>query len=593
MKIFGTVKNSDSKEPIPKAKVILRIGESKLAVVYSDSEGRFEYESAEGFRDENLVCRVEKGGFEPLELTQRIRRSEIAFQIELVPEEEPIELKIRLRDEKKNPLKNVKVSLEFDGKTIGVGVSDKNGILSIKLSPDFEGKRINYKVELKGFEIYQGEVELEKKETSCEVILKSVPKPSPVRGFLRTAGGILAVAGLAFLAHHFWPKPIPAYPVIHYFRVEPLAITGGESAHLSWRVTGARGVRIWPGVGQVETTGSKEVFPEETTRYVLVAENDAGKKEQRVLVSVRASIPKRAEIPGISRFSVTPSRIRKGESATLSWETSGAETVMIRPGIGRVNLSDTRVVTPEETTTFRLVAINEEGKRISEEATVEVIPLSFRVTELGLKADRGIYEGKCPQRVSFGGWITTNGKGTALYRFVRSNETKSDIKNLFFPGPGTKKVRDSWMAKRYGWDLIEVFEPAKIVSKRAYFRIKCVEELERPLNIKLIRFRAYSVKGKLKLTYYLKMEGKVNRPVTMGVFISKAHQGQWIGRWKLSESFMEMLAAGKTISETKIFGVPNWGEGQYRVSIHADVNDQIAETNEGDNRKEAKFNVVN
>jgi hypothetical protein len=60
--------------------------------------------------------------------------------------------------------------------------------------------------------------------------------------------------------------------------------------------------------------------------------------------------------PIISSFEVIPTDIQLGETAKLRWVVSNATSVTIDNGIGAVNLSGIRKITPTETTIFTLTA---------------------------------------------------------------------------------------------------------------------------------------------------------------------------------------------------------------------------------------------
>jgi len=80
------------------------------------------------------------------------------------------------------------------------------------------------------------------------------------------------------------------------------------------------------------------------------------------------------EKPEIISFDANPSQIMKGTSSTLSWQTSKAEEVEISD-IGKISLSGSRKVSPRETTTYTLMARNEEGKEVGRKVTVKVSPI--------------------------------------------------------------------------------------------------------------------------------------------------------------------------------------------------------------------------
>lgn len=69
-------------------------------------------------------------------------------------------------------------------------------------------------------------------------------------------------------------------------------------------------------------------------------------------------------------LAATSRRLRRCESATLSWEVRGATQVRLEPGVGEVTGSSL-VVSPRETTTYTLVAENDMGIT-RESLTVEV-----------------------------------------------------------------------------------------------------------------------------------------------------------------------------------------------------------------------------
>lgn len=65
-------------------------------------------------------------------------------------------------------------------------------------------------------------------------------------------------------------------PVISLFDVSPSSINPGETANLSWEVTGATNVEITKGIGSVSPTGTCSIEPNETTTYTIIAINSEG-----------------------------------------------------------------------------------------------------------------------------------------------------------------------------------------------------------------------------------------------------------------------------------------------------------------------------
>jgi hypothetical protein len=135
---------------------------------------------------------------------------------------------------------------------------------------------------------------------------------------------------------------------------------------LNWETSNAKEAEI-SGIGKVELSGSRAVNPTKTTTYRLTAENEEGETvEKAVTVEVRVSLPS----PKIDYFVARPAVIERGNASTLNWKTSNAKYVEILR-LGRVDRSGTKAVIPTETTSYILVAKNDEGK-VEEEITVEV-----------------------------------------------------------------------------------------------------------------------------------------------------------------------------------------------------------------------------
>ncbi|QQR42635.1 hypothetical protein JKA73_26615 [Myxococcus xanthus] len=84
------------------------------------------------------------------------------------------------------------------------------------------------------------------------------------------------------------PDPVPDRPNILRFEATPATIDLGVSAELSWEVTGAQGISIDYGVGEV-TGRSVQVRPTATTTYTLTATNESGSTTASTTVAVSTS----------------------------------------------------------------------------------------------------------------------------------------------------------------------------------------------------------------------------------------------------------------------------------------------------------------
>ncbi|MGE5298112.1 MAG: fibronectin type III domain-containing protein, partial [Acidobacteriaceae bacterium] len=149
-------------------------------------------------------------------------------------------------------------------------------------------------------------------------------------------------------------------PTISSFSANPTAVNPGQSATLSWVISGATQLSIDQGIGIV-TGSSRSVTPAATATYTLTATNAAGSSTSSVQLTVNSA----PALPVISSFAVSPNSIIEGSSSTLSWSVSGASSVAIDQGIGTVSSSGTTTVTPGQTTVYKITASNSAGSSIA------------------------------------------------------------------------------------------------------------------------------------------------------------------------------------------------------------------------------------
>jgi FHA domain len=104
------------------------------------------------------------------------------------------------------------------------------------------------------------------------------------------------VSGKVFLAepsylyqppYQYQPYQPPVYvPVINSFNASPSYIQSGHGIVLSWTTTNATSVTISPGIGSVQTTGSYNLSPSNTTTYTLTATSGGGTTSASTMVTV-------------------------------------------------------------------------------------------------------------------------------------------------------------------------------------------------------------------------------------------------------------------------------------------------------------------
>ena len=166
-------------------------------------------------------------------------------------------------------------------------------------------------------------------------------------------------------------------PIINSFTASPASITSGGSSALTWNVFGAAEVNIDQGIGDVAAAGSRTVSPGTTTTYTLTATNETDTVTARARLTVSRAPPPPPPPPSVSPpvisfFIANPVGITPGNSSTLSWLVSNADTVMIAYGssVTPVGSAGSAAATPTTTTTYTLTATNAAG---SVTETVQVV----------------------------------------------------------------------------------------------------------------------------------------------------------------------------------------------------------------------------
>lgn len=289
-------------------------------------------------------------------------------------------------------------------------------------------------------------------------------------------------------------------PVIESFEASPATIAAGESAKLSWKVSGATSVSIDQGIGSVALTGTRAVAPTETTTYTLTASSAAGTvtATTQVIVSGTSGAqppqPPQPPAPGsppvVNYFTASPGVVTLGGSTTLSWSVTGATSVTIEPGVGTFGPSGSTVVTPSGSTAYALTAINSAGSA-SATATVNVLATpeppvtpSFRVTDVNVSVSPTNITTSCPKTFTCTAIITANGAGTVTYRWENSEGGYSPTQTMTFTGAGSQTAYNAWTRDTSGnyWVRVRVLTPNELVSNQAGFTLTCVIQKLPPLT---------------------------------------------------------------------------------------------------------------
>lgn len=149
----------------------------------------------------------------------------------------------------------------------------------------------------------------------------------------------------------------PPVPTITSFTSSAASIVSGQSATLSWVVSGASTLTLNPGNINVTGKTSQLVAPTANTTYTLVATNVSGSVNKTVAVVVTQPVP----LPVISSFTSSVLAVQSGESATLSWVSTGATSLKLDPGNIDLAGKTNQVVSPTANTTYTLTATNATG----------------------------------------------------------------------------------------------------------------------------------------------------------------------------------------------------------------------------------------
>ncbi len=140
-------------------------------------------------------------------------------------------------------------------------------------------------------------------------------------------------------------------PVVSFYAA-PGVIKPGESATLTWSVEDATACRIEPDIGPVPASGSIAVEPSQRTTYTLTAEGPGGAEYGSTTVSF---------VRPTARIQAEPEVLQPGESTTLSWIYTDADTCRIEPGIGEVALGGSLTLTPDKATVYTITATGPGG----------------------------------------------------------------------------------------------------------------------------------------------------------------------------------------------------------------------------------------
>jgi peptidoglycan-associated lipoprotein len=117
------------------------------------------------------------------------------------------------------------------------------------------------------------------------------------------------------------PAPV-IKPAINSFTAEPSTIEKGQSSTLSWSISGATDMSINQGIGAVQSSGQRQVFPSSTTTYTLTANGPGGSDTRSVTVEVTTPPPPPAPPPTGPQLSSAEMLQQQSQDAYFDYDKS-------------------------------------------------------------------------------------------------------------------------------------------------------------------------------------------------------------------------------------------------------------------------------
>lgn len=162
----------------------------------------------------------------------------------------------------------------------------------------------------------------------------------------------------------------PAACNINYFNASPTNVSYNGSSTLSWSVNGATSANI-SGLGSAAVpSGTKNTGSLQNTQTYTLTVNCQNGNTLYDTVTVNVG----SQPACTATFSASSTNINKGDTTTLSWNTTNASSVSISPTTGNSHpgLSGSVTVAPTNTTTYTLTVNCNNGTTITRTVTVTV-----------------------------------------------------------------------------------------------------------------------------------------------------------------------------------------------------------------------------
>ncbi len=160
---------------------------------------------------------------------------------------------------------------------------------------------------------------------------------------------------------------------------EPATIQPNGKSTLTWSSTGAKTCLIEPGIGAVETSGSIQVSPAETTTYKITASGEGGTATESVTVATEG-LP----LPTVT-LSADQATINPGDSTIIRWTSTHADYCIIGPCVNSQKPTGTVQVWPNQTTNYCITVYGAGGTAA---ANITVVVRDYPMPTVTFNSDR-------------------------------------------------------------------------------------------------------------------------------------------------------------------------------------------------------------
>ena len=223
--------------------------------------------------------------------------------------------------------------------------------------------------------------------------------------------------------------PAPEIPKITSFVTSKALLQAGQTATLSWSVTGATSVAI---NGTPVSGNSLDVVPSMTTTYTLVATNSAGSASRSLLITLP---------PVITNFKIDPEVISAGMSATVAWVTRDATAVQLDGSV--VALVGSCTVAPTPGQHYVLVASNAAGATTRE----LIVPNLSDPSDVQWVRDILYLGSREVAEFDSSGMHSIHSDHLGTPRIVRDSNGTAEVRQKYLPFGG---ILDKWGSKTIG-----------------------------------------------------------------------------------------------------------------------------------------------